>query len=190
VDTCEMDTRKKLWKLLYKNSFLYDPIKGFNLSSGGHSDVYFDCKKTTLTSQGMMLVGQLFWEEIKGTTAEGIGGLSLGADPIVCATVMYAAREGKEITGFLVRKEPKKYGTQRWIEGLIKKGMKVVIVEDVVTTGSSVIKAIFRAEEAGLQVIKVITLIDREEGGRTVIEGKGYEYIPIFTRSDFIKREG
>ena len=188
MDTCEMDTRKKLWKLLYKNSFLYDPIKGFNLSSGGHSDVYFDCKKTTLTSQGMILVGQLFWEEIKGTTVEGVGGLSLGADPIVCATVMHAAREGKEITGFLVRKKPKKHGTQRWIEGLIKKGMKVVIVEDVVTTGGSVLKAIFRAEEAGLQVIKVITLIDREEGGRTVIEGKGYEYIPIFTRSDFIKR--
>ncbi|CAD7782655.1 MAG: hypothetical protein KIIPBIDF_01735 [Candidatus Methanoperedenaceae archaeon GB50] len=67
-----MSARKKLWKLLYKNSFLYDPIKGFNLSSGGHSDVYFDCKKTTLTSQGMILVGQLFWEEIKGTLAEGL----------------------------------------------------------------------------------------------------------------------
>jgi len=182
-----MSARKELWRLLYKNSFLYDPIKGFNLSSGGHSDVYFDCKKTTLTSQGMMLVGQLFWEEIKGTLAEGIGGLSLGADPIVCATVMHAAREGKEISGFLVRKEPKKYGTQRWIEGLIKKGMKVVIVDDVVTTGSSVIKAIYKTEEAGLEVIKVITLIDREEGGKTVIEGKGYEYIPLFTRSDFIK---
>jgi len=135
----------------------------------------------------MTLIGKVFWEEIKNMNIDAIGGLTLGADPIVCAVVMEAARKGKEINGFIVRKEPKGHGTKRFIEGNIKKGMKVVIVEDVVTTGTSVLKAIKRAEEAGLKIIKVITLVDREEGGKKIIEREGYNFSSIFTRSDFFR---
>lgn len=183
----KMEAKKRLLKLLYKNSFLYDPIKGFTLTSGKKSGVYFDCKKTTLTSKGMVLVGQLFWQRIKGLDIKAIGGLSLGADPIVCATVMQAAKEGEAIDAFLVRNEPKGHGTKGWLEGNIKEGIKVVIVEDVVTTGGSVLKAISKAEEAGLKVIKVIMLIDREEGGREAIETKGYECDTIFRHLDFME---
>ena len=184
-----MEAREKLLKLLYKNSFMYDSDKGFKLSCGAHSDVYFDCKKTSLTSEGLMLIGELFWEEIKNLDVEAIGGLTLGADSIVCATAMHAAIKGRKIDAFIVRKEAKKHGTQRWIEGNIRKGMKVVIVDDVVTTGASTLKAIQKAKEAGLEILKIVVLIDREEGGREAIERQGYEYVSIFTRSDFIRKE-
>ncbi|MDL1955551.1 MAG: orotate phosphoribosyltransferase [Candidatus Desulfofervidus auxilii] len=182
-----MSSKDKLFQLLYKNSFLYDPNKRFKLSSGKYSDFYIDGKKTTLTGEGMALVGEVIWKEIKNLNIDAVGGLTLGADPIVCAVVMQAFKDGKKIDGFIVRKEPKGHGTKSWIEGNIKKGMKVVIVEDVVTTGASALKAIERAEEAGLKVIKVIILVDREEGGKQAIEEKGYDCLAIFSRSDFMK---
>lgn len=182
-----MKAKQKLLRLLYRDSFKYDPNKGFKLSCGKRSDRYFDCKQTSLSPEGLSLIGQVLWSEIKNLNIDAIGGLTLGADPLVCSTAIYAAQKGKSIGAFIVRKKTKKYGTQKWIEGKIKSGMRVIIVDDVVTTGNSTLEAIKRAEEAGLKVIKVVVLIDREEGGRENIEQKGYKYTSIFTYSDFVQ---
>ena len=174
-----------LLKILLKNSFRYDPSGGFLLSSGKKSDVYIDAKKTVLSSGGMVLTGRAFFEKIKDKDIDGIGGLTLGADPLAYAAAIISNLEGKPLNVFIVRKEAKKHGTQRWIEGPLKKGARVVIVDDVVTTGQSTIKAIEKAREAGFEVIKAIALVDREEGGRENIE-RYCKFESIFTKKDLL----
>jgi len=117
----------------------------------------------------MYLIGELIFSLISSSKPDAIGGLTLGADPIAYAVCLTSYLKGTSIKAFTVRKEPKGHGTKQWIEGDIKEGERVVIVEDVVTTGGSTIKAITRAQAAGLEVIKVVTLIDREEGGKEAI---------------------
>jgi orotate phosphoribosyltransferase len=159
----------------------------FLLASGKRSTFYIDCKETTLNPEGMYLVGTLMYQRVLQVPGvEAVGGVSIGGDPLVCATVMisYALRD--PIPGFFIRKEPKGHGTNRWVEGgrNLKPGMKVVILEDVVTTGGSSLKAIERAEEEGFKVLGTIALLDRLEGGREAIESKGYLFVPIFTLKD------
>ncbi|MDH4227077.1 MAG: orotate phosphoribosyltransferase [Deltaproteobacteria bacterium] len=177
---------EKLLKLLYRNSFKYDPDKGFTLSSGKKSDIYVDAKKTVLTAEGIVLTGQALYEKIKNDDVQGIGGLTLGADPLAYAAALTSNIQGKPMDVFIVRKEPKKHGTQRWIEGSLKEGAKVVVVDDVVTTGASTIKAIEAAKEAGFDVVKALVLLDREEeNGRTSIE-KYCPFEALFTRTDLM----
>jgi orotate phosphoribosyltransferase len=166
----ESNVQKKLVKILFERSFCYDPEGGFVLSSGQRSNVYIDVKKTVYSPEGMELVGRVFFERIKAEPIDGIGGITLGADPIAYAAALISNLEGKPLEVFVVRKDAKKHGTQRWIEGNLNEGAKVVIVDDVVTTGASTVKAIDKAREAGFEVIKVIALVDREEGGREAIE--------------------
>jgi orotate phosphoribosyltransferase len=159
------------------------------LASGRASDFYFDGKQTTLHPEGGYLTGKLFFEAIRDVEGvEGVGGLTLGADPIATATSVVSFLEGKPIPGFIIRKEPKGHGTGAWLEGRknLKPGSKVVIVEDVVTSGGSSIKAIKRAEEEGLVVLGVVTLVDREEGGRENIEKEGYWLKSIFTKAEIL----
>ena len=159
------------------------------LASGRQSDFYFDGKQTTLHPEGGYLTGKLFFEAIKDVEGvEGVGGLTLGADPIATSTSVVSFLEGKPVPGFIIRKEPKGHGTGAWLEGRknLKPGAKVVIVEDVVTSGGSSMKAIKRAEEEGLTVLGVVTLVDREEGGRENIEKEGYWLKSIFTKSEIL----
>jgi len=159
------------------------------LASGRASDFYFDGKQTTLHPEGGYLTGKLFFEAIRDVEGvEGVGGLTLGADPIATATSVVSFLEGKPIPGFIIRKEPKGHGTGAWLEGRknLKPGSRVVIVEDVVTSGGSSIKAIKRAEEEGLVVLGVVTLVDREEGGRENIEKEGYWLKSIFTKAEIL----
>ncbi|HLA04567.1 MAG TPA: orotate phosphoribosyltransferase [Syntrophales bacterium] len=159
------------------------------LSSGLESDFYFDGKQTTLHAEGAYLTGKLFFEAIKDIQdVEGVGGLTLGADPIATATSVASYLAGRPIPAFIIRKEPKGHGTGAWLEGRknFRPGSPVVIVEDVVTSGGSSLKAIRRAEEEGLRVLGVVTLVDREEGGRENIEKEGYWLKAIFTKTDIL----
>lgn len=161
----DQESKKQLLDILLVRSFKYDPNSGFTLASGAKSDVYIDVKKTALSPEGMQLIGYACYQEIKLAPVDGIGGLTLGADPIAYATAMVANQYCKPVDVFIVRKEPKGHGTQQWIEGNLKPGANVIVFEDVLTTGGSTIKAIKRVEEAGYNVIGVLTLVDREEGG-------------------------
>lgn len=177
--------RKELLRLLASKSFR---LGQFKLSSGGTSDYYIDCRTTTLDARGAQLTGQVFLEEIRAQSwkAEAIGGLTLGADPIVVAT---AAASGR-IHGFLVRKGEKQHGTGQRIEGFREKGAKVVIVDDVCTTGASTIQAIEAAREAGFEIVGVMCLVEREEArGRADVEkaASPAKFVAIFAATDVRK---
>lgn len=151
----------------------------FTLSSGKKSNLYIDCRKITLHPQGAKLIAKIILEKIKGLKVDAIGGLTLGADPITGAVVALS-----EIPGFIVRKKEKEHGTKQKIEGLIEPGWKVVIVEDVSTTGASALQALEAVEAAGAKVIKVISVVDREEGAAEAL--KNYDFDPIFKKSDLV----
>jgi orotate phosphoribosyltransferase len=151
----------------------------FTLSSGKKSDFYVDCRKVTLHPQGAKLIGKLVLEKIKGIKIDAVGGMTLGADPIIGAVVTLG-----DIPGFIVRKKAKEHGTKQRIEGLIQPGWRVLIVEDVATTGGSALEAIAAAEEAGAKVVKVISVVDREEGAKEALAN--YDFDPIFRKSELV----
>jgi len=157
------------------------------LASGRKSNFYFDGKQTTLHPRGSVLVGRAFYAALDNFSevVDGVGGLTLGADPIATATSMISSLEGRAIPAFIIRKEPKGHGTGQWLEGRknVPAGSKVVIVEDVVTTGGSSVKAIERARAEGLDVLGVVTLVDREEGGRETFDELNIPFYAIFTKS-------
>jgi orotate phosphoribosyltransferase len=181
-----MTERERLRNIIREKSYEKRKVV---LSSGAESDFYFDGKQTTLNAEGGFLTGRLFFDAIRNIReVEGVGGLTLGADPIATATSLVSFVENQPIPAFIIRKEPKGHGTGAWLEGgkNLPSGAKVVIVEDVVTSGGSSLKAITRAEEEGLKVLGVVTLVDREEGGRENIEKAGYWLKAIFTKSEII----
>ena len=178
------EEKKRLLRILKDLSY---EEGDFTLASGKKSTFYIDCKETTLNPEGMYLVGHLMYNKVREIPgAEAVGGVSIGGDPLVCATVMVSFAAQDPIAGFLIRKEPKGHGRNLWIEGgkNLKKGMSVVILEDVVTTGGSSLKAIDIAEKEGFAVKGLVVLLDRLEGGKEIIESKGYAYKSIFTLSD------
>lgn len=157
--------RDRLIRIIYEKAFRFSEEPIFKLSSGRMSNYYFNCKPVTLNPEGMYLTGNILFEMINGLDVKGIGGLTLGADPIADAVAYTSYLKGKPVEAFVVRKTAKSHGTMQWIEGNVQPGDKVVIVDDVITTGSSTIEAITRALEAGLNIVKVIALVDRQEGG-------------------------
>jgi orotate phosphoribosyltransferase len=194
--------RQELLVLLARKSFR---LGEFKLSSGGTSDYYIDCRTTTLDAEGIRLTARVFLDEIfrHGWEPEAIGGLTMGADPIVTAVAMLSAQQTQSrrprpdtspggadyhlIHGFLVRKAEKAHGTGQRIEGFREKGAKVVIVDDVCTTGSSTIQAIEAAREFGFEVVAVIALVEREEAkGRANVERAAAPapFVCIFTADD------
>jgi len=162
------------------------------LSSGKASTYYFDCKPVTLSADGAPLVGDAFVQALDALPASAlpaqiraIGGLTHGADPIVGATMLRAAAQGRPLDGFYVRKQPKTHGTMRLIENPPPPGTRVVIVEDVVTSGSSALKAVDEAQRAGCIVAGVIALVDRDEGGAEAIRRQVPGYVALYSRRDF-----
>ncbi len=160
------------------------------LASGRESDFYIDCKRTALTAEGHVLVGRLLFEKVRKVRplVRGVGGLTLGADPIASAIALTSFLQGEPVDSFVVRKEPKGHGTGQWIEGrkTIPDGSRVVVIEDVVTTGGSALKAIERCRAEKLEPVACVALVDRLEGGREAIEAQGVPLDPLFTRKDFI----
>lgn len=186
-----MNFRERLLDLLKEKSYTRGKVI---LTSGKESDFYIDCRPVTLHPEGAYLVGKLLYESLRssqrqGAVVQGVGGMTMGADPIATAVSLTSYLEGNPIPAFIIRKEPKKHGRGLWIEGIsnLPAGTRVAIVEDVVTTGTTTMKAIERAKEEGLEVVRVLALVDREEGGKENLKKEGYELETLFTRDDFLK---
>ena len=179
------EARQELLEMLAQKSF---QLGDFKLSSGATSDYYIDCRTSTLDARGAQLTGQVFLDAIReqGWEASAIGGLTLGADPIVVAVAVTSGT----IHGFLVRKAEKQHGTGRRIEGFSEKGARVVIVDDVCTTGSSTIEAIQAARDFGFEIVGVMCLIERQDAhGRPAVEKAAAPapFIAIFTATEVRK---
>jgi orotate phosphoribosyltransferase len=160
----------------------------FTLSSGKKSSYYLDCKLTTLHPEGALLTGYCLLELLSemGVQADAIGGLSMGADPVVSAAIVVSEIEKRPLPGFLVRKEAKKHGRNKQIEGIEDvRGKRVIIVDEVCTTGGSTQEAIDAVEREGAQVVAVISVVDREEGGSEMLRQK-YIYRSIFTARELL----
>lgn len=178
-------SKQRLLEILKEKSYEKREV---TLASGKKSDFYVDCKQTTLDAEGAYLTGKLMYEIIAKMNEEvaGAGGLTLGADPIATAVSIASFEANNPIPAFIIRKEPKGHGTGQWLEGTknLETGANVIILEDVVTTGGSSLKAVKRAEESGLKVLMILTLVDRCEGGRENIEKAGYKLKALFEKSD------
>jgi orotate phosphoribosyltransferase len=182
-----MDERQRLKDLLLEKSYREGT---FTLTSGKTSDFYIDGKQTTLDAEGGYLCGRLLFELIKQASKQidSVGGMTLGADPLVTAVSIVSYLDNNPIPAFIVRKEAKGHGTDNFIEG--KKNLppscRVALVEDVVTTGGTLIQVIERVENEGFKVGLVVTVVDRQEGGADALAAAGYPLKSIFTREQLI----
>jgi len=178
--------RERLVALLLERSFR---VGDFVLSSGARSRFYIDCRTTTTHAEGQAVVGRLGLAAVRdaGLRPDAIGGLTMGADPVAYAIAHASWIAGDPVNAFTVRKEPKAHGTGKRVEGCFAAGMRVVVVEDVITTGGSALKAIEAVEAEGGEVIAVLSLVDREEGGREAIEARGYPVHAIVGVGELLK---
>ncbi|MFH1156233.1 MAG: orotate phosphoribosyltransferase [Pseudomonadota bacterium] len=182
--------KKRLIELLCAKSFKYSDTPDFKLVSGKTSHYYVNCKPVTLHPEGMYLTGHLMFEAVKNSGCQGIGGLTFGADPIAVATAFASHLMKHPLKAFSIRKQTKDHGMIKWIEGDMQPGEKVVILEDVTTTGSSALKAVERARSEGLQVVSVVTLVDRQEGGLENIREVIGNASAIITRDELMAHIG
>ena len=178
--------KNELMDLICRKSFQYSETPVFKLVSGRVSQYYVNCKPVTLHPRGMFLVGHLIFDALKQIDAAGVGGLTFGADPMAVATAYTSELKGKPLKAFSIRKTQKDHGMIRWVEGDLNEGDKVVIIDDVATTGGSTIKAIERASSQGLRVVKAVILVDRQEGGVENIRKHVEDVTAIFLRDELI----
>ncbi len=181
------EMRVRLARMIMERTFRYSDNPPFTLASGKQSNFYFNCKPTTLDPEGMNLIGNIIFDMIEDSDVSAIGGLTLGADPMANAVSVISYQRNRPIKAFIVRKDIKYHGTHSAIEGNVREGERVAILDDVITTGKSTLVAIERAREAGLIVDRVIALIDREEEqGRENIQKEVKRIESIFTRSEIM----
>jgi orotate phosphoribosyltransferase len=175
--------RESLRRLLLERSVKRG---SFILASGQRSSYYIDCRLATMSAEGMVLIGRMGWEAIQqmGWRPVAVGGLTMGADPVAYAVAAASFGSAAAVDAFSVRKEPKDHGTGRLIEGNFNSGDAVVVVEDVITSGGSAMKAVAAIEEAGGTVLGVLAVVDREEGGRAVLETEGRRIVVLTSASD------
>lgn len=180
-----MELKRRLARLLVEKSYREGD---FVLASGRRSDYYFDCRVTALHAEGSWLIGTLFNHMLKDLDIKGVGGMTLGADPLVSATTVISHEQGRPLHGLLVRKEAKGHGTGQYVEGLgnFTAGDRVAMLEDVVTTGGSLLKACQRITATELNIVSVCAILDREEGGREKLREAGYELLALFTRAELV----
>jgi orotate phosphoribosyltransferase len=182
-----MQYDKELLKALIREHALQ--FGNFTLASGKQASFYLDCRKVTLHPQGANLIGAGLLDIATGNSfskvPDAVGGLAIGADPITASVVVLAGQRGLSMRGFMVRKEAKTHGTGKLVEGPVVSGMTCVIVEDVITSGGSALKAAESAKDAGLHVLGILGVIDRLEGGREAIEQAGYTLTTLLTINDF-----
>jgi len=181
--------RDRLFRLLLERSFR---VGDFVLASGQRSRFYIDCRATAMHAEGQFLVGRLGLEAVRvaGWEADSVGGLTMGADPVAYAIAHASAETERPIHAFSVRKEPKGHGAGRQVEGCFEAGQRVVVVEDVITSGGSALKACAAVREAGGEVLGVLALVDREGGGREAIEAEGYPVISLFRVGELLEAVG
>lgn len=180
-----LERKRRLARILKEKSYREGD---FVLASGRRSDYYFDCRVTALSAEGSWLIGSLFNDLLADLAIRGVGGMTLGADPLVSATTVISWERGRPLHGLLVRKEAKGHGTGQFVEGLgnFAPGDSVAMLEDVVTTGGSLLKACERVRDAGLEIAAVCAILDREEGGREAIAEAGYNLLALFTRKELV----
>jgi orotate phosphoribosyltransferase len=169
--------RERLLQVLKERSLFWGE---FTLSAGGTSRYYIDAKRTLMDAEGAHLVARLLLEKMQEAGANAVGGPSIGADFIVPAVAAWSFQQGHPVEAFVVRKEPKKHGQRRLIEGNLSEGAKAVLVDDVITTGGSVIRAVKAVREEGGEVLKVLCLVDRKEGGAENLAAEGIPLEGIF----------
>ncbi|MEZ4526612.1 MAG: orotate phosphoribosyltransferase [Desulfobacterales bacterium] len=180
--------KKELIELLCQKSFQYSEEPIFKLVSGRMSSFYVNCKPVTLSPRGMFLIGHLVFEAIQDAGVSAVGGLTFGADPIAVATAFASEFKGQPIKAFSIRKTQKDHGIVRWIEGDMTPGERVAIIDDVATTGGSTIKAIERARSEGLEVVRAVILVDRQEGGLENIRAQVPDVSVIVTREELMQQ--
>jgi len=180
-DNDNAEARTRLMQIILERSF---KLGEFTLSSGRKSEYYVDCRTTTLHPEGAYLVAWLIFPWVREAGAEAVGGLTLGADPMAAAVIVESFKQGAPVRGFIVRKQAKEHGRGKQIEGCLEKGDRVIVLEDVITTGESALKAVKAAQEAGAKVVGVVAIVDREEGGREAIEKEGLTVRALFTASE------
>ncbi len=179
--------KTELIALLRQKSFQFTDTPTFTLASGKTSRYYVNCKPTTLHPRGMVLCGHLIFEALRGRGLAGVGGLTFGADPLAMATAFVSEGRGEPLNAFSIRKTRKDHGIVQWIEGDMAPGERVAILEDVVTTGGSTLKAVERARSEGLDVVRVVALIDRqEEGGMDRIREAVPDAVALITRDELL----
>jgi len=178
--------KQELVEMLCEKSFMYSKEPIYRLVSGRQSNFYVNCKPTTLHPKGMFLVGHMVFDCVKEVNAHGIGGLTFGADPVALAAAFASYLKEKPLKAFSIRKTQKDHGIVKWLEGDMQSGERVVIVEDVVTTGGSTIKAVERARAEGLEVVKVVVLVDRQEGGMEAVKAHVDSIEAIVTVEDLM----
>jgi orotate phosphoribosyltransferase len=175
----KVNDKERLLQLLKDKSLEVRPVV---LSSGRTSDYYMDCKRVTLSPEGAYLTAKLMLEMIR-PDVKAVAGLTLGADPIVSSVSLLSHLQNRALAGLIVRKEPKKHGTMSYVEGpALEKGSLVAVVEDVVTSGASLLRAVDRIEAAGYRPVQALTILDRQEGGCEAIKERGLELQALFTR--------
>ncbi|MBI1852966.1 MAG: orotate phosphoribosyltransferase [Planctomycetes bacterium] len=179
----EIDERDRLLAFLRERSYREGT---FRLSSGATSNFYIDCKLTTYDPRGFEMIGRVMHAQLValGLRVDGVGGLTMGADPIALAIGVESVRSGRPLRVFSVRKDAKSHGTKKLVEGVFEKGDRVLVIDDVITTGSSTLKAIAGIREEGGDPIAAFCLVDRLEGGRAAIEKEGVAFHPVFTIED------
>jgi len=177
--------RNRLMELIKEKSLIINTDENFKLASGGSSNFFFDMKNTSMDPEGSNLIADAIIEQIKNDKYDYIGGLESGAIPIVSAVVIKSWLMGCPIPGFFVRKEPKKRGTMKLIEGNLKENAKVIILDDVTTKGSSVLNVVNEIRKLGCKVTKVVTVVDRLSGAKEKLANEGITLISLYTKDDF-----
>jgi orotate phosphoribosyltransferase len=180
--------KQELIELLCRKSFQYTREPTFKLVSGKMSRFYVNCKPVTLDPRGMFLVGHLVFEAIKDLNVAGVGGLTFGADPIAIATAFASQLNRQPTKAFSIRKTMKDHGIIKWVEGDLKQDDRVAVIDDVATTGGSTIKAIERARSEGLDVVKAVILVDRQEGGVDNIASHVHDVSAVITREELLRQ--
>ena len=180
--------KAELIDMLCRKSFKYSQEPVYKLVSGRMSQFYVNCKPVTLCARGMFLAGHLLFEEIKDDDVTGVGGLTFGADPLAVATAFASELKARPINAFSIRKTRKDHGMIRWIEGDVQPGERVAIIDDVATTGGSTIKAIERARSEGLEVVRAVIFVDRQEGGLENIKQHVSNVSSVITRDELVER--
>ncbi len=183
------DLRERAARMLLDKSYKEGD---FTLTSGKKSDYYFDCKQTALHPEGGWLLGKLFLDILADVDICGVGGMTLGADPLVSAVSVLSYETDRPLAGFIVRKKSKGHGTNQYLEGLanFRQGDRVAVLEDVVTTGGTLVTTCSRVVDAGLHVAAVCCVLDREEGGRENLAEAGYGLLSLFTRRKLLEAGG
>jgi orotate phosphoribosyltransferase len=182
----ETSERDRLRQIILDRSMRFGE---FVLSSGATSNYYIDVRKTSLHPQGLQLISKLFYEMIQKEDATAIGGLTLGADPLVAGLMLHAGEQGRNLEGFLVRRGAKDHGTRGQVEGNLAGHKRVIILDDVITSGESALIAAEAAESYKAEVVRILAVVDREQGAAQVFQQRGYAFTSLFSIGELLPAE-